>query len=174
MRQLIARDFFETGLKKNVNFKILLLTFLNPIMMRTLTRLFFVVSVILFTACNSKGDESALVPKADSLASNAQNDPHHLLTGKWNYTRIGSQNKPNYLFVIFKANNTASLHGPDSEFERIKWRFDDKLGLIITGLKKSDDSGWTFRDSVYKYVFSNGNRSLSLTGKRQSFTLKRL
>jgi len=139
-----------------------------------MTRFFFTVIVIFLTACNNKGDESGKTPKGDSLSSKLQDQPHHLLAGKWNYTRIGSRNKPDYLFVIFKSNNTASLHGPDSEFERIRWRFDEKLGLIITGLKKSDDSGWTFRDSVYKYVFSNGNRSLSLTGKRQSFTLKRL
>jgi hypothetical protein len=95
------------------------------------------------------------------------------LKGKWSYTRKGDEKCNGCTFIDFRNDNIATLYGPDNEFERVKWRHSSN-GLHITGFKKSEDSKWTFRDSLFTLVFSNNNKSLELQGKKQRFYLKRL
>jgi hypothetical protein len=131
--------------------------------------------LLMLYGCNNAVRNNDKLVSPDSLAINQRSQPGHLLSGKWAFSKKGSKKKPDAsLFVVFKNNNTASLNGPDSEYERIKWRVDERHGLVITGLKKGEDSGWTFRDSLFRYVFSDTNKSLELVGKKQSFFLKRL
>lgn len=132
--------------------------------------------VLLFAACNNQEKVNDETVKKDTLLQAVKkNQPGDLLTGKWAYARKGSGRKTDgSLFIVFRNNHVATLNGPDNEFERVKWRMDPKKGLIITGLKKYEDSGWTFRDSVFKYVFSQDNTRLELTGKRQAFLLKKV
>jgi hypothetical protein len=132
------------------------------------------VVALLAAGCGRQPEkESENKASADTISQSREHGPLSQLKGKWSYTRKGDEKCNGCTFIDFRNNNIASLYGPDNEFEKVKWRYSNN-GLHITGFKKSEDSKWTFRDSLFTLVFSNHNRSLELQGKRQRFYLKRL
>jgi hypothetical protein len=131
------------------------------------------MSATVLTSCKQateSNNQNISVVKTDSVR-----EPSNKLSGKWRYFRKGERTKPEEgVYIYFKKNNVVTLNGPDSEFEELEWKVNKNDHLILKGVSKGDDSRWTFRDTLFKTAFTQGGKVLELTGKRQTFILKKM